>query len=93
MLRYCSGLNSAWLWDFLGTGSRRQASAERGILNAQGFVEEAISTNGEGRVRLHGVYWLAKAEGSCQQSLTVGTAVTVLRREGLTLVVQPERKC
>ena len=92
MFRYRSDLNSVWRWTFFSATSHSSASINRGILDAQGFVEDAISTNGQGRVRLHGVYWLARVEkSSCQQSLDVGTAVTVLRREGLTLVVQPDQ--
>ncbi|MEM9807925.1 MAG: NfeD family protein [Cyanobacteria bacterium P01_D01_bin.56] len=76
-------------WESFRLGSYRSASVDRGILDAQGFVEDAILVNGQGRVRLHGVYWSAKVEKSCRQPLDIGTAVTVLRREGLTLVVQP----
>ncbi|MBE9066628.1 NfeD family protein [Leptolyngbya cf. ectocarpi LEGE 11479] len=92
MLRYRSNY-APWLWNFFSAGSYDEASADRGILNAQGFVEDVILANGQGRVRLHGVYWLARVEKSCQQSLDEGTVVTILRREGLTLVVQPARKC
>ena len=53
----------------------------------KGYVEQAINPNRRGRVRYQATYWF----GICAdaRSPPPGTAVTVLGRQGNTLLVQP----
>ncbi len=53
----------------------------------KGYVEQAISPNRRGRVRYQATYWFGICDGS--RSLPPGTEVTVLGRQGNTLLVQP----
>lgn len=53
----------------------------------QGYVEQTINPNGRGRVRYQATSWF----GVCGdgRSLPKGTAVSVIGRQGNTLIVQP----
>ncbi|MGD1859921.1 MAG: NfeD family protein [Leptolyngbyaceae cyanobacterium] len=53
----------------------------------KGYVEQAISSNGRGRVRYQATYWF----GICHdgRSLPKGAEVTVIGRQGNTLIVEP----
>ena len=65
--------------------SRRRpvVTGKEGLLGAEG---EAVAWDGEeGRVRVHGEIWRARAQGPLQS----GTRVKVVNREGLVLVVEP----
>src|SRR6266851_2614728 len=65
--------------------SRRRpvVTGKEGLLGAEG---EAVAWDGEeGRVRVHGEIWRARARGPLQP----GTRVKVVNREGLVLVVEP----
>jgi membrane-bound serine protease (ClpP class) len=42
--------------------------------------------NGRGNIRIHGEIWSARGKNE----LSPGDSVRVLRREGLTLIVEPE---
>ncbi|MFM9849708.1 MAG: NfeD family protein [Hyphomicrobiaceae bacterium] len=64
----------------------RQRKVATGAEEMIGSVGQVIEwANGEGRVRVHGEIWSAHAK----RSLEPGQAVRVLRREGLTLFVEP----
>lgn len=54
---------------------------------SQGYVHQAISPDGRGRVRYQATYWF----GICHdgRSLPPGTAVNVIGRQGNTLIVEP----
>jgi membrane protein implicated in regulation of membrane protease activity len=54
---------------------------------AKGYVEQAINPNRRGRVRYQATYWF----GICAdaRSLPSGMEVTVIGRQGNTLIVQP----
>ena len=65
--------------------SRRRpvVTGKEGLLGAEG---ETVAWDGaEGRVRVHGEIWRARA----QQPLQAGERVRVVEREGLVLVVEP----
>lgn len=65
--------------------SRRRpvVTGKEGLLGAEG--ETVAWDGGEGRVRVHGEIWRARA----QQPLQAGERVRVVEREGLVLVVEP----
>ena len=56
-------------------------------LQTRGYVEQAISADGRGRVRYQATYWF----GICHdgRSLPKGTEVNVIGRQGNTLIVEP----
>jgi membrane-bound serine protease (ClpP class) len=65
--------------------SRRRpvVTGKEGLLGAEG---EAVAWDGEeGRVRVNGEIWRARA----RQPLQPGTRIKVVNREGLVLVVEP----
>jgi membrane-bound serine protease (ClpP class) len=65
--------------------SRRRpvVTGKEGLLGAEG---ETVAWDGaEGRVRVHGEIWRARA----QQPLQAGERIRVVEREGLVLVVEP----
>lgn len=53
----------------------------------KGYVEQAINPNRRGRVRYQATYWFGVCDSA--RSLPPGTEVTVLGRQGNTLLVQP----
>jgi membrane-bound serine protease (ClpP class) len=65
--------------------SRRRpvVTGKEGLLGAEG--ETVAWDGGEGRVRVHGEIWRARA----QQPLQAGARIRVVEREGLVLVVEP----
>jgi membrane-bound serine protease (ClpP class) len=65
--------------------SRRRpvVTGKEGLLGAEG--ETVAWDGGEGRVRVHGEIWRARA----QQPLQAGERIRVVEREGLVLVVEP----
>jgi len=65
--------------------SRRRpvVTGKEGLLGAEG--ETVAWDGGEGRVRVHGEIWRARA----QHPLQAGERIRVVEREGLVLVVEP----
>jgi len=53
----------------------------------KGYVEQAISPDSRGRVRYQATYWFGICDDG--RSLPKGTEVTVIGRQGNTLIVQP----
>ncbi|PSN12818.1 hypothetical protein C7293_18640 [filamentous cyanobacterium CCT1] len=53
---------------------------------AKGYVEQAINPNRRGRVRYRATYWFGVCDDA--RSLPPGTEVTILGRQGNTLLVQ-----
>lgn len=52
-----------------------------------GYVEQAISPTGRGRVRYQATYWFGICDDG--RSLPQGAEVTVIGRQGNTLIVVP----
>ncbi len=53
----------------------------------RGYVEQAISPEGRGRVKFQATYWFGICDDG--RSLPKGTEVTVIGRRGNTLIVEP----
>lgn len=64
--------------------SQDYLGAER---QTKGYVEQAISADGRGRVRYQATYWFGICDDG--RSLPKGTEVTVIGRQGNTLIVAP----
>lgn len=76
-----------------GSGSTYSPMANR-YLRSRGIVLEPLTSNAVGRIKLDGVLWKARLSDTAMSHLapTVvpsGTEVSILYREGLTLVVEP----
>lgn len=56
-----------------------------------GYIEQAISPNGRGRVRYQATCWFAICDDG--RSLPKGTEVTIVGRRGNTLIVEPSLSC
>lgn len=55
-----------------------------------GIVEQAIAYNQRGRVKFDGTYWPARFYNpDCQATVSPNQFVTVVAREGITLLVVP----
>ncbi len=55
-----------------------------------GTVEQAIAPHQPGKVKFQGTYWYARFyQPDCQANIPPGQTVTVVAREGMTLLVVP----
>jgi len=70
----------------LGPGDRRLASSE---IEATAEVVSGFEESAEGRVRVRGETWKARMADGQPATLQPGSAVAVIEREGLTLLVLP----
>lgn len=59
------------------------------FLDAEATVADGIPPGGQGKIRLFGSYWPAKAEAVTKWEIPIGARVVVQRREGIVLVVIP----
>ncbi len=73
------------LWLAARAHRRPAASGAEELLGAAGRVLEDFDASGHGRVRVHSETWNAESREALQR----GTAVRVVRREGLKLIVEP----
>lgn len=75
-------LSTKWL-----TGRKQPTNADR-VIGAEGLVCEAIDNlAGTGAVQVFGQTWTARSAGG--EGISVGSKVTILRIEGVKLLVQP----
>lgn len=66
----------------------RSITGRQELLGEQGVVTTEVPAGGEGMIRIHGELWRASSEND----LAAGTAVKVLRVEGLKLLVEAVRR-
>lgn len=60
-------------------------------LRSKGVVLEPLVTGSVGRIKLDGVLWKARlSDVLVRDAVPVGAKVSILYREGLTLVVEPD---
>ena len=77
------------LYKLLETDTKATMSATETYMNATGRVVEPLRGFQPGKIRLHGVYWFAKLATSTKFSIPKNSTVTVIGREGNTLLVEP----
>ena len=81
-----SGLMSAFLW--VAVRKTIQAAAARPVYNLEALIgstgEARSNIHEEGSARVAGEMWSAKSD----QSISVGSSIRVVRREGFILVVE-----
>jgi membrane-bound serine protease (ClpP class) len=63
----------------------KSSTGREELLGEQGVVTTAVPAGGEGMIRIHGELWRASSKEDIQQ----GTAVRVLRVNGLKLEIEP----
>lgn len=76
-----------WTQQIMGS-SRSRWQAHETYLEGCGDVTESILPGCTGRIWLHGVYWYARTPSPTLRVIPVGSKVSVLNRQGLTLLVQ-----
>ena len=76
-----------WTQQIMGQ-SRARWQAHETYLEGCGDVTESILPGRTGRIWLHGVYWYACTPSPMLRVIPVGSKVSVLDRQGLTLLVQ-----
>lgn len=82
----CVGLVAAGLgWLLLGDRGRQVLGGSAGMVGEAGVVCAAIRPGGPGAIKVHGERWRARAA----VEVPVGSAVTVVAVDGLTVEVEP----
>lgn len=78
-----------WLCKLYRPLEKAASSPVYSFLNEEGVVVDTIPPGGKGKVRLCGVYWSAKTDGSSQWPVFANTVVSIKERVGLVLIVEP----
>jgi membrane-bound serine protease (ClpP class) len=71
------------MWMALKARLRRPTTGEEGLIGQIGKAKDAFE--GEGMVYVAGEYWRAQ----CAVPVAAGAKVRVVRKEGMTIVVEP----